>query len=84
MKLYRIWNDLGESQGTEYFGSMREAERGARAVLNGDEQTDAVEISLVEIVPLTKANLIEILNSSGGRCEASSEVVKTIRRKGDR
>lgn len=68
------------------FATLDEAVKAARAALASPEYAylDALEIERNETVELTKAAIIEILNTSGGGWSASSEVVKTIRRKGAR
>jgi hypothetical protein len=78
VKLYSVYTGLDDC--AEHFASLREAERCARLAL-ADTSLDAIEIELHEVVPLTKANIIEILNSQGGRWSRSSHTVKTIRRK---
>ena len=72
---YCGWDEGG------HYATLREAVQAAREAIENNE-VDIVEIERNETVDLTKANLIDILNSNGGQWSRSHEIVKTIRRKG--
>jgi hypothetical protein len=63
MRLYTFYGD----DGTSYFATLREAVAAAR-VQAADPEWDMgdIEIERHTVTPLTTANFIEILNTSGG------------------
>jgi hypothetical protein len=65
-----------------YFATLREAITEARQYLAADaEDGELVEINRHQVVPLTKANFVHILNWDGGQWSTESTVVKTLRAK---
>jgi len=72
----------GTSDTAEFFPPLRAAERRARELLKWMREEgssiDGIDIERVEIVPLTKANVIDILATNGGAYSSSTKIVKVI------
>lgn len=72
----------GMTDAAEHFPNLREAEKGARAWLDSDEsEIDSIDIERNEVVPMTRANFIDVLNTSGGSWSRTTEIVKTLKRR---
>jgi len=73
MTLYTLMG----ADSTEWFLTKREALARARAVSR--ELEAEVTVERATLVPMTRANVCGILNTSGGRCVEESAVVATVR-----
>jgi len=73
--LYTVYTGGGDA--SQHFATLAEAMQAARE--HADYIEDIVEVEKHETVPITKAALIQILDSSGGSWAHSSEVVARVR-----
>jgi hypothetical protein len=80
MVIYSFYT--GSDDSAQHFSSLHKAEVAAREELANFVDLDSVEVERNEVVPLNRANIIEILNSAGGHWARSSKVVSVVRRKG--
>lgn len=68
-------------QGVVYCASLAQAKTTARAALKAGI-AGPIEIERCEVVKLTRAAIIDILQSSGGEWCADAEIVATVHAKG--
>ena len=81
MKFYEIEVDTWE-EGTQLFGTLKEARAAAREALRDNDDLESVPISLIATPPLTRKLFLDVVNSRGGRYQTSSEVIEVIKRRG--
>lgn len=75
MIIYTFWD--GDAH---YFASKQAAVKAARVSVKhpDNDMYDDIEVERHEIVPLTKASIISILESQGGKWSAWREVVTIV------
>lgn len=78
--IYSIYTGL-EGDGADHFATLADAKVKAKQLLRDYDTIDELEIEKHETVLMTKDNLIDILNSSGGSWARESAVVHVMRRR---